>query len=125
MLARERQAEWLCKLLSDEYHKEQDKFKEVWILGYSFKPESNITTGSPAILCKNILEEWDIPVMLHDPFVDKHPMAWSDSARGELILIGTKHEVFKQWRFPQGSIVIDVFRYIEDQEGVKIIRVGE
>ena len=27
------------------------------ILGKSFKPETNITTGSPSILLKNILEE--------------------------------------------------------------------
>ena len=121
---REKQTQWLCELISDYYWK-NEKFDKVFILGYSFKPESNITVGSPAILCENILKEMGIPVTKYDPFVDEHPRHDWWEAPGELILIGTKHEIFKQWKFPRGSVVIDPFRSLVDQDGVEIVRVGE
>lgn len=149
MEVREEQADWLCDLLIECHDElwfnidgiiepghvsgmdmrmaiERAKEKPFTILGTSFKPESNIEVGSPALLCKNILEEMDYTVVTYDPFVDTdRGFGWAGSTPPQTILIGTKHEVFKKWRFPQGSYVIDPFRYIEDQEDVNIIRVGE
>ena len=39
--------------------------------------------------------------------------------------VGTKHEDFREFAFPKGSIVIDPFRYIPDKDGVEIIRLGQ
>ena len=149
MQAREAQADFLCDMLidcHDELWFNQDgiidrnamtgaairqemelaKTKPITILGTSFKPESNIEVGSPAILCRNILEEQGYIVHTYDPFVDTNRgFGWAGSTPPQTILIGTKHEVFKNYRFPQGSYVIDPFRYLPDQEGVNIIRIGE
>jgi UDPglucose 6-dehydrogenase len=129
MATREDQAEWLCGLVARAYDGmyKIDSEKPILILGTSFKPESNIEVGSPALLCKNILEEMGYAVVDYDPFVDApQGFGWPLNSRtGEIILIGTKHEVFKNWRFPVGSVVIDPFRYLPDQDGVEIIRVGE
>ena len=39
--------------------------------------------------------------------------------------IATKHESYRQREFPKGSTVIDPWRYIPDQEGVTVKRIGE
>ena len=41
-----------------------------FILGKSFKPETNIQTGSPSILLKNILDERGVDCEIYDPYVD-------------------------------------------------------
>ncbi len=114
MVAREDQTEWLANLML-----EHDLPKV--ILGKSFKPETNLTVGSPAILLENILREKGHKVTSYDPHVDVVKPGFVKS----VFLIGTKHEVFKDWTFPQGSVVIDPHRYIPDQHGVTVIRVGE
>lgn len=110
MAAREDHAEWLADLIM-----EQDTSLSTIILGRSFKPETNIETGSPAILVSNILAE------------KGHDHAHLEDANTEqraLWFIGTQHERYRDIKFKEGSIVIDPFGYIEDQTGVKVIRIG-
>ena len=52
MIQREKQTEWFADLFIEE-----SKGRKMVILGTSFKPETNITTGSPALLLKNLIEE--------------------------------------------------------------------
>ena len=115
MIAREKQTEYLADLML-----EHDLPKV--ILGKSFKPESNIVVGSPALLLRALLEERGVACAMHDPFVD------GDSRPDfppSVFLIGAKHACFAEMSFPPGSVVIDPWRYILDAEGVKVIRVGE
>lgn len=103
MKAREAQAEWIvdkCLIYG----------MPVCVLGLEFKPETDITTGSPAVLCLNILKEKGADLV---------------SGGIAVYLIGCKHERFKDREFPVGSVVIDPHRYIPDQWGVKVIRLGE
>ena len=113
MKAREDQTEWLATLM------EQHDLPKV-ILGKAFKPETNLTTGSPSTLLANIMKERGHDVMFYDPFVDGEKPVFSPS----VFFIGTRHDVFQTWSFPVGSVVIDPHRYIKDQEGIKVIRVG-
>lgn len=115
MLAREKQTEWLAKLMLE--HKRLPKV----ILGKAFKPETNIIVGSPAILLKNILEEMGTEVISYDPHVDTKKPAFKKS----VFLIGTRHPEFADFKFPKGSVVIDPWRYMPDQRGVTVIRVGQ
>ena len=55
MQQREKQTEWLVELIISN-----SKNLKVNILGKSFKAESNLTLGSPAILLQNILQERNI-----------------------------------------------------------------
>ncbi len=118
MKQREKQTDWLVELIK------QNKIpnKAIYILGKSFKPETNITTGSPAILLENLLKENDIDPITYDPYVDKKSPVFDTG----LYFIGTKHEVFENFDFPKGSVVLDPFRMINSKiEGIKVIRIGD
>jgi UDPglucose 6-dehydrogenase len=137
MEARERQAEWLADMMEISVQDRTGKDARFGILGYSYKPESHITTGSAALLVKAILEARGHFVNTHDPWVDYRNEDWWDRDREHgmtpgrafmgpgVWLIGCKHPEFVDLKLPEGSIVIDPFRYIPDQEGVQVVRVGQ
>jgi UDPglucose 6-dehydrogenase len=116
MMQREKQTDWLADLMV-EHRKPGD---ELYVLGKSFKPETSIQTGSPAILLKNILAERKLNVTMYDPWVDKTAPAFKKG----VYFIGTKHPEFSQFAFPKGSVVLDPWRYIPDVDGVEVIRIG-
>ena len=115
MIGREQQTEWLADLI-------QEHEGPLTILGKAFKEETNLTVGSPSILLKNILEERGAWVTMYDPHVDSHEI---DLTASGVFFIGTKHSEFAEYEFAKGSVVIDPWRYIPDQEGVTVIRVGQ
>jgi len=41
-----------------------------------------------------------------------------------VFLVGTSHPDFVNFKFPKGSVVIDPWRYIPKQPGVKVVGVG-
>jgi hypothetical protein len=43
----------------------------------------------------------------------------------KVFFIATAHDAYRQWEFPKGSVVIDPWRMIPDQEGVTVKRIGE
>ena len=119
MKCREDQTEWLADLI------EQEKVYSdlpIIILGKTFKKETNLLTGSPSILLKNILEEKGVKVEMFDPWVDYDVPPIQEKA---IFFIGTNHEIFSTYNFPEGSTVIDPWRFIGKQEGVKLISVGD
>lgn len=121
MIAREKQTEFLAKIIAEQYYNEQ---LPVIILGKSFKEQTNLTIGSPAILLSNILSEFGIKHISFDPWVDTDKNKNDVLSSASIYFIGTRHEDFKDYRFPDGSIVIDPWRIINDQKNVKVIRVG-
>ncbi len=106
MTAREKHCEFLADIIGENT-------QMIWILGEEFKPETTITTGSPSILLSNILKERGIEAR----FTEKADHAGT-------YFIGCRHERYKNLRFMPGSVVIDPFRYIQDQPGVKLISIG-
>ena len=117
MQQREKQTDWLANLIIEN----QLKDKKTYILGKSFKPETNITTGSPSILLNNILREKGVNAISYDPYVDTKKPVFDKG----VYFIGTQHEIFEQFEFPNGSIVIDPFRMINKKKGLKVIRIGD
>lgn len=113
MLAREHHAEWLANMAKDL--SVEHKLPLV-ILGRTFKPESNIETGSSSHLMAHILkEDYD--------FQFSHVEDWNELIPA-VYLISTQHKRYQTYDFPPGSVVIDPFRYITASEGVKLIRIG-
>ena len=125
MKQREKQTEWLADLIISE------KFEmDINILGKCFKPETNLTLGSPSLLLYNILIEKGERVKIWDPYVDSLDMKsivqqneWE--TRPQLFFIGTKHEAFKHFYFYPNSVVIDPFRYLKLGKDVKYIPIGD
>lgn len=117
MKARETHIEWLSDVIIEK-HKEYGL--PIIILGKTFKPESNIILGSSAILLSNIMKEKGIDHIAYDPYIDRQK-EFKDRA---VYFIATMHDIFSQMKFRSGSIIIDPFRYIPDQENIEVIRIG-
>ena len=117
MKQRENQTDWLCDLI--EEHCED---KKILILGKSFKSETNLTVGSPSILLKNLLEERGHKVSMWDPYVDIHKLLTGKEPM--VYFIGTKHPDFTSYSYNQGSIIIDPWRYIPEQNNCEVIHIG-
>ena len=68
------------------------------------------------------MKESGIKAITYDPYIDSKKPNFKEG----LYFIGTKHEVFEKFIFPEGSVVLDPFRIInKNLKGVKIIRIGE
>jgi UDPglucose 6-dehydrogenase len=117
MEQRQRQTEWLADLV--EAHRGS---RDVVLLGRSFKAETNIVTGSAAVLLQSFLEERGLPVRAWDPLVDEGVAP--PSGRPFCYFIGTKHPEFRDWPFTPGSVVLDPWRYVRVAEGVKLVPIG-
>ena len=117
MLCRENQTDWLSDLIIQHT---QDL--PIVILGKTFKKETNLTVGSPSVLLKNILEERGYAVYMFDPYIDFQETPPLDIPA--LFFIGTNHDLFIDYKFPKGSIVIDPWRFLSKQEDVKLVSVG-
>jgi UDPglucose 6-dehydrogenase len=120
MIAREHQTEWLADLC-------QNTNKNVCILGKSFKPETNITTGSPSVLLYNILKERNVNVEIIDPYSDSKEdfqRVFSSKDANILFFLGTRHEFFKDLNYPNGCTVIDPFRYVPNNSNFNLIKLG-
>lgn len=68
MVCRERQTAWLAELIG-AYH--ASDWPEVEILGKAYKPETNLTVGSPAILLSNLLDEMGVSHVHSDPYLEE------------------------------------------------------
>lgn len=117
MTFREKQIDYFAELI---INKHKINLLPIHILGKAFKAETNLIVGSTSILLKNILEEKGYVVKMYDPYVDENEL----TLEKEIYFIGTKHEVFSTYKFPEGSIVIDPHRYIKKQENVEIYYIG-
>lgn len=118
MVCRENQTEWLGELVLDVQQRTNLPIK---ILGKTFKKETNLIVGSPAILLKNILEEKGHQLEMYDPYIDTTPAPIESPA---IFFIGTNHDLFIDYVFAKGSVVIDPWRFLNKQPGVELISVG-
>lgn len=112
MTARENHCAWLADLC-EQYANEWAM--PIVILGQAFKPETNITTGSPSILLYNILFQRALRVLICDE-PERYPAVY---------FIGCQHSRYASYSFPKGSVVIDPFRYIPSNDNYTVIRIGE
>jgi UDPglucose 6-dehydrogenase len=122
ILQREKQTEWLIDIILNN-KKKNDK---IYILGKSFKPETNITTGSPSILLYNLIvkklrSKYHSSIFFYDPISDKT----KPNFKKGVYFIGTQHKIFKKFNFPKNSTVIDPFRYLKKKNNINLISLGK
>lgn len=124
MLQREKQTEWFADLIDAHAYG-----REIIILGKAFKSETNIVTGSPSLLLRNIVQERGHSVIMWDPHIDepieKACLKSRIIDKAKLYFIGTKHAQFVDFPFVAGSMVLDPWRYIPDKPGIEVMRIGE
>lgn len=101
MICREKQTEWLADMVIDQSNKLN---LPVIILGKCFKKETNLTVGSPSVLLKNLLLEKGCHASMYDPHLTLDPPPIGFPA---VFFIGTNHDIFMDYDFPEGSYVID------------------
>lgn len=118
MVCREKQTEWLGNML---IAKSNETGLKPIILGKCFKKETNLTVGSPSVLMKNMMEEHNVDVEMYDPWVDTGEPPLDEKA---VFFIGTNHDKFLDYKFPEGSVVIDPWRMMSKQDGVELISIG-
>jgi len=118
MRARERQTEWLADLIA-----ERADGLPVVILGKAFKPESTLTEGSPALLLASILERRGVAFTQRDERVDGNGSPRTADGPG-LFFLATPHPEYTGASFPHGSVVLDPWGRVSDQEGVTVVRIG-
>lgn len=85
------------------------------VLGRAFKPETDLETGSAAMLMVEILRRQGMR-LLHVNDLDHLVPA--------VYFIATKNERYRSYAFPPGAIVIDPFGYLPDRDGVAVRRLG-
>jgi UDPglucose 6-dehydrogenase len=118
MVAREKQTDFLADLIVEE---QRNSGLPVVILGTSFKPNTAIKTGSPAILLCNILTERGVAFTTYDPVSDGAAPAFAPA----VYFVGCAHAAFQSVRVPAGSVLIDPHRkYSACLEAGKYIPVG-
>jgi UDPglucose 6-dehydrogenase len=121
----EAQTKWLASLVSEEQRK--SNLLPIMILGTAFKPNIGITTGSGALLLKHyLIYNFDCKDVDHyEPFNKNVNQGQINPLKNKSIfVIGINHDIFKTWKFPDGSIIIDPFRYIPKSDKYKVVYVG-
>jgi len=119
MKKREAQSLFLANIIKKNI---EESGLSVCILGYAFKPETNLVDGSTAILLKYQLNNLNINVDLYDPYIDKYEY----KLEKKIYFIGCKHNIIKNYNFIEGSIIIDPHRYIDinNLKNIKYIPIG-
>jgi len=123
MICRERQTEWLADLIEEHHGRHRYAHHLVGIYGRGFKAGTNLTIGSPATLLSNLLKErgWDVRVF--DPHIDAGPCPFDWAG---VYFVATNHPEFASagWRYPEGSVVLDPWRYIPRRAGADVVHIG-
>jgi UDPglucose 6-dehydrogenase len=128
MICREKQAEYIANII--EKTSLDNPGIKIFLFGKAFKPNTNLITGSPAVLVANLLKNKHINIQHHiDPIVDTGDHNVYDNICTDnspvIIALLTQHYIFKNYEFPSGSIIIDPFRYYNNvNENNKVISIG-
>lgn len=122
MMIREHHVKWFKELIDDESRKNG---LPKAILGKSYKPETNLTIGSSSIRLYNEYKDHHELVEIWDPYVDGRDGVDKLKSKPHVFFIGTKHNDFRYFDFPRGSVVIDPFRYIDKNPNITLIPLGK
>lgn len=133
MKTREDQTRWLAQYVRKVVKSDARDvafirdYKPIVVLGQAFKGGTNITTGSAAVLLLEYLKEYQQPrpIEVVDPYVNAPGYLTIDQiTTPSVFVVATNHPEFEHYTFPKGSIVVDPWGMMPDQDGVKVIRVG-
>lgn len=114
--ARDRQAHAQAALIEHWYDL---RSLPVVLLGKAYKPNVDLTDGSPALLLAHTLRERGEVSFVH---VD---LDYVTPEHARIFFIATQHDVYRDLVYPAGSVVIDPFGYVEvDDPTVTLVTPG-
>lgn len=122
MEAREKYIEFLVdNFLS--FAKQSKKINSYYIFGTAYKKNVSLITGSYVTLFQRKLATKVDPksIKTWDPYIDKFKLP---SFNGGAYFIGTNHDVFKSFEFPEGSLVYDPWGIIPQRNNIILHRPG-
>jgi UDPglucose 6-dehydrogenase len=120
MIARENQTKWLAELIKEQFVKTR---LPVWLFGAAYKPNTNICIGSPALLLSHYLHDLEVPHEIFDPYVAQYQKKPADCS---VIFVSTRHDNWLEFDFPNYSVVIDPFRYLQKNTSIsRYFPIGE
>jgi UDPglucose 6-dehydrogenase len=120
--AREAQSSWLASLAVDYSNLTG---LPIVILGKAYKPQSDLTGGSPGFLLRSQLAEQSIHAEICDPYTDAVKERTDDAVSGpRVFVIMTAHSHFRDLPYAPGSVVIDPHGYVNVPPGVTLVRPG-
>lgn len=124
-IAREEHTRWLASII---LHWADMSKLPIVLLGKSYKPEINMTDGSPALLLADILTRAEVDFTHCDAFVDDAAYTeWCDevTANPAVFFIATMHQALaKVSNYPPSSVVIDPFGFVESADHVLLVTPG-
>lgn len=100
---------------------EQTRFPIV-ILGKSYKPNTKLIDGSPALLLASILREKNYNSIIWDPSFDDTPNNLFTAPK--IYVIAVTHDEFQNQRFPKNSVIIDPWGWIPNQPDIIMVTPG-
>lgn len=124
VIARESQTSWLAELVKQW---SVNSKLGVVVLGQSYKAESPLLYGSPAILLAHYLSSMGCTDLhVWEPFLtrDDPSVLPANLSVPKVFVIGTDHKEFFNIGYPRESVVIDPWGRTADQDGVMVVRVG-
>lgn len=108
MKTRDNQTKWIASVVTDVA---TVTGLPIRLLGKEYKPNTNLTVGSPSRLLMAFLpigSEW----------------CEDETEEAAVYVIGVKHDRYLEIQFPVGSYVIDPWGYIPRQDGVVVRQIG-
>ena len=91
------------------------------VLGRSYKANVNLEVGSPSLLLGEFLKEKGLVFSWYDPFFAEYSELPLSAG---VFFIATDHDLFHQFEYPEGSIVIDPWGKFFVPEGCTLVRPG-
>ncbi len=108
MMCRQEQTKWLAEHVLKQSRKHH---LPLVILGEAFKKNTNIITGSYVQLLTYYLSDLvdqDETFIIYDPLIDTYKIKLTNA----VYLIAMNHDIFKEYKFPEGSVIIDPWNEI-------------
>jgi len=125
MRAREQQAAWIADMAA-AIHTASKFLGPVWIMGKVYKPDTNLTAGSPSVLIGNLIENQSIPVRYYDPMLGQDQLPQCAA----VVILGVNDRKFFAHNYQDGSVIIDPFRALrkvmqpEELDKVRVLELG-
>jgi len=106
MSARDSQSRYLASVVAEEHERTG---LPIAVLGLTFKPETNLTEDSPALLLIDHVRELGLGCDTYDPIIRPEPLR----KKPYVYVLAMRHAELRHFKFHPGSVVVDPWRMLD------------